>query len=88
MWFKISHYFIYPVYVGVSLGVIVAGIHHISDAVFLSSAEALANMVTEDDLKVGRMYPPLTHLRYVCIIVSTFLKVCLSKNVLGPRTLA
>merc|ERR1719273_2467166 len=52
--------YIFP---GVALGVIVAGIHHISDAVFLSSAEALANMVTEDDLKVGRMYPPLTHLR-------------------------
>ena len=38
-----------------SLAVICTGIHHISDAVFLSSAEALANMVTEDDLAVGRM---------------------------------
>ena len=63
-------------FIGVSLGVIVAGIHHISDAVFLSSAEALANMVTEDDLKVGRMYPPLTHLRYV-LLYQHFLKcVC------------
>merc|ERR1712241_788643 len=52
--------YIFP---GVALGVICTGIHHISDSVFLSSAEALANMVTEDDLKVGRMYPPLTHLR-------------------------
>ena len=48
---------------GVALGVICTGIHHISDSVFLSSAEALANMVTEEDLAVGRMYPPLTHLR-------------------------
>jgi len=52
--------YIFP---GVSLAVICTGIHHISDAVFLSSAEALASMVTEDDLAVGRMYPPLTHLR-------------------------
>ncbi len=35
--------YIFP---GASLGVIVAGIHHISDAVFLSAAEALADMVS------------------------------------------
>ena len=29
----------------------------------MSAAEALANLVTEDDLKVGRMYPPLSTLR-------------------------
>merc|ERR1719367_1641548 len=52
--------YIFP---GVSLGVICTGIHHISDSVFLSSAEALADLVTEDDLKVGRMYPPLSTLR-------------------------
>lgn len=52
--------YIFP---GVALGVISAGIHHISDSVFLSAAEALANMVTEDDIKLGRMYPPLSTLR-------------------------
>ena len=36
------HFLLYP------------GIHHISDGVFLSSAEALADMVTEEDLAVGR----------------------------------
>ena len=45
------------------MGVVTAGIHHISDSVFLSAAEALADLVTEDDLKVGRMYPPLATLR-------------------------
>ena len=30
------------------------GIHHISDGVFLSAAEALADMVSEEDLAVGR----------------------------------
>merc|ERR1712179_242434 len=52
--------YIFP---GVSLAVICTGIHHISDAVFLSSAEALANMVTVSDLSVGRLYPPLSTLR-------------------------
>ena len=52
--------YIFP---GVALGVICTGIHHISDDVFLSAAEALANLVTDDDLKVGRMYPPLSTLR-------------------------
>jgi len=52
--------YIFP---GVSLGVICTGIHHISDSVFLSAAEALANLVTDEDIKVGRMYPPLSTLR-------------------------
>merc|ERR1712154_336972 len=60
--------YIFP---GVSLGVICTGIHHISDSVFLSSAEALANMVTEEDLKVGRMYPPLKDLREISVKIAT-----------------
>ena len=52
--------YIFP---GVGLGVIIAGIHHISEDVFLSAAEALANLVTDKDLQVGRMYPPLSSLK-------------------------
>ena len=37
-----------------SLAVICAGIHHISDAVFLSAAEGLADLVGEEDIAVGR----------------------------------
>ena len=33
---------------------ICAGIHHISDAVFLSAAEGLADLVGEEDIAVGR----------------------------------
>merc|ERR1711992_88101 len=54
--------YIFP---GASLGVIAAGIHHISDSVFLSAAEGLADMVTEDDLAVGRLYPPLGNIREI-----------------------
>merc|ERR1711913_246483 len=42
--------YIFP---GASLGIITAGIHHISDSVFLSAAEALSEMVTDADLSVG-----------------------------------
>ena len=37
-----------------SLAVICAGIHHISDAVFLSAAEGLADLVGDEDIAVGR----------------------------------
>jgi len=59
--------YIFP---GTSLAVIVSGIHHISDSVFLSAAEALADLVTEDDLKVGRLYPPLTSIREISIKIA------------------
>ena len=39
-----------------SLAVICAGIHHISDAVFLSAAEGLADLVGEEDIAVGRFH--------------------------------
>merc|ERR1712088_469306 len=49
--------YIFP---GASLGVICAGIQHISDSVFLSAAEGLADMVQDSDIAVGRLYPPLS----------------------------
>jgi len=60
--------YIFP---GASLGVIATGIYHISDAVFLSAAEALAEMVTEKDLEVGRLYPPLQNIREISLKIAT-----------------
>jgi len=59
--------YIFP---GVSLGAICAGIHHISDDVFLSAAEALADVVEDKDLDVGRLYPPLSEIRNVSIKIA------------------
>merc|ERR1712032_713449 len=59
--------YIFP---GASLAVIAAGIHHISDGVFLSSAEALADMVTEDDLAVGRLCPPLSNIQEISVQIA------------------
>ena len=44
--------YIFP---GASLGVIATGIYHISDAVFLSAAEALAEMVSSSKCMKSRM---------------------------------
>merc|ERR1712098_721051 len=60
--------YIFP---GVSLGVICAGIQHISDSVFLSAAEGLADMVQDSDLAVGRLYPPLSALREISVKIAT-----------------
>merc|ERR1719192_361837 len=59
--------YIFP---GVSLGVICTGVHHISDEVFLSAAEGLAEMVGESDLAVGRLYPPLKDLREISVKIA------------------
>jgi malate dehydrogenase (oxaloacetate-decarboxylating)(NADP+) len=59
--------YIFP---GVALGVIAAGIHHISDDVFLLAARTLAHLVQESDLSVGRLYPPLQDIRNVSLIIA------------------
>jgi malate dehydrogenase (oxaloacetate-decarboxylating)(NADP+) len=59
--------YIFP---GASLAVICAGIHHISDAVFLSAAEGLADLVGDEDIAVGRLYPHLTKVREISIKIA------------------
>ena len=49
--------YIFP---GVGLGVVVSKSSLITDEMFIVAADTLANMVTEKDLKKGRMYPSLT----------------------------
>ncbi|XP_049802890.1 NADP-dependent malic enzyme-like [Schistocerca nitens] len=52
--------YIFP---GVALGVICAGIRTISEEVFLISAKALSDLVSEDDLEKGSLYPPLSSIQ-------------------------
>ncbi|ESO07912.1 hypothetical protein HELRODRAFT_110207 [Helobdella robusta] len=60
--------YIFP---GVALGAIVSGVHHVTDEMFLKASEALAEMVTESDLKEGRVYPPLHTVRDVSTKLAT-----------------
>ncbi|XP_075869000.1 NADP-dependent malic enzyme [Nelusetta ayraudi] len=48
--------YIFP---GVGLGVIACTVRHIGEDIFLTAAEALAQLVTEKDLDEGRLYPSL-----------------------------
>ncbi|XP_068616973.1 NAD-dependent malic enzyme, mitochondrial [Brachionichthys hirsutus] len=56
--------YIFP---GVSLAVILSGVRHISDTVFLEAAKTLAGQLSDKDLEDGRLYPPLSHIREVSL---------------------
>ncbi|KAM8961289.1 NAD-dependent malic enzyme, mitochondrial [Pelodytes ibericus] len=59
--------YIFP---GVALAVILSGVRHISDRVFLEAAKALAEQLTADELAQGRLYPPLSNIREVSICIA------------------
>lgn len=53
------------VFPGVGLGAIVSGARTVSDEMFAAAANALAELVHEDDLAQGKLYPPLADLRSI-----------------------
>nr|XP_005174595.1 NADP-dependent malic enzyme-like [Danio rerio] len=55
------------VFPGVGLGVTACEMRHIPEDVFLVTAEAIAELVTDKDLAEGRLYPPLSSIREVSI---------------------
>lgn len=59
--------YIFP---GVALGVIATLMHHIPDDVFLIAARELASCVRDEDLEIGSLYPPLTHIREVSLRIA------------------
>ncbi|XP_057332233.1 NADP-dependent malic enzyme isoform X1 [Microplitis mediator] len=52
--------YIFP---GIALGAICAGMKTIPEETFLVAANALADIVTNEDLDSGNLYPPLNHIR-------------------------
>ncbi|CAK1544125.1 unnamed protein product [Leptosia nina] len=54
--------YIFP---GLALGVIAVRARIIPEIMFLSAARTLANFVSEEDLNLGRIYPPLSDIRKV-----------------------
>uniref|UniRef100_A0A8C7ZBT6 Malic enzyme n=1 Tax=Oryzias sinensis TaxID=183150 RepID=A0A8C7ZBT6_9TELE len=59
--------YIFP---GVALAVILSGVRHISDTVFLEAAKALAEQLTDEELAEGRLYPPLSNIREVSVQIA------------------
>ncbi len=60
--------YIFP---GVGLGVIAIKSKHVTDEMFMAAAKSLAEQVSEDDLAMGRIYPPLQDIRKVSAIIAT-----------------
>uniref|UniRef100_A0A8C5E1I2 Malic enzyme n=1 Tax=Gouania willdenowi TaxID=441366 RepID=A0A8C5E1I2_GOUWI len=81
--------YIFP---GVGLGVIACGLQNITEEVFLTAAEALANLVTDKDLAEGRLFPPLSSIRNTSLKLAAKVRVysqCLivaSHNVASLRS--
>ncbi|KAM8953033.1 NADP-dependent malic enzyme [Pelodytes ibericus] len=58
------------VFPGVALGVIACGVRHISDEVFLTTAEVIAQQVSDKHLEEGRLYPPLHTIQEVSLLIA------------------
>ncbi|CAH0723642.1 unnamed protein product, partial [Brenthis ino] len=59
--------YIFP---GIALGVIVSRSRRITESMFLTAATTLANFVSEEDLALGRIYPPLSDVRNVSLNIA------------------
>lgn len=60
--------YIFP---GVGLGMIASQVKTIPDAIFMESAKALAEFVTEDDLALGSIYPLINEIRSVSLAIAS-----------------
>lgn len=59
--------YIFP---GVGLGVLASKSSRVTNEMFLAAARTLAEKVSEEDLKMGRIYPPLTKIREVSAAIA------------------
>ncbi len=62
-----NNVYIFP---GVGLGALVACAGEVTGPMFTVAAETLANLVSEEDLATGRLYPPLSRLREVAVVIA------------------
>ncbi|XP_041535583.1 NADP-dependent malic enzyme [Microtus oregoni] len=58
------------VFPGVALGVVACGLRHITDKVFLTTAEVISQQVSDKHLEEGRLYPPLSTIRDVSLKIA------------------
>lgn len=76
--------YIFP---GVGLGIIASGSRLVPDAMFLAAAQTLAQLVTESDLKQGRIYPSLKQIREVSLAIAVTVARVAEESGLATRKL-
>lgn len=59
------------VFPGVGLGLIASEAKRVTDEMFFVAAKELANLVTQEDLDQGRIFPALTRIREVSLAIAT-----------------
>lgn len=62
-----NNVYIFP---GVGMGVIACRAAKVTDEMFLTAARAVAREVSETDLRIGRIYPPLPRIREVSLAIA------------------
>uniref|UniRef100_A0A3B3WX48 Malic enzyme n=1 Tax=Poecilia mexicana TaxID=48701 RepID=A0A3B3WX48_9TELE len=62
-----NNVYIFP---GVAMAVILSGVRHICDTVFLEASKSLAEQLTDKELAEGRLYPPLANIREVSLQIA------------------
>jgi malate dehydrogenase (oxaloacetate-decarboxylating)(NADP+) len=59
------------VFPGIGLGVVASGARYVTDQMFTAAAQVIADMVTEEDLEIGRVFPALWRIRDVSLNIAT-----------------
>ena len=59
--------YIFP---GLGLGIVTGAIAHVNDQLLITAAETVANLVSEDDLKLGSLYPPIHEIQSISLEIA------------------
>ncbi|KAF9791844.1 hypothetical protein SFRURICE_020243 [Spodoptera frugiperda] len=62
-----NNYYIFP---GIALGVVTANAFRVTDDMFITAAKTLARNVTEEDIKVGRIYPHVNQMNNISLSIA------------------
>jgi malate dehydrogenase (oxaloacetate-decarboxylating)(NADP+) len=63
-----NNMFIFP---GIGLGAVASGTRHVTDEMFFVAAKTLAQMVTDEELEAGTLYPDLAKIRQISLSIAS-----------------